>query len=240
VTHKFSRYMILAISALGLSALPALADSACPADALLSTYLTAGYSCYIGDLDFANFSYTNGSSNPPAPTPATSVSVFADNSASGIGFTFDSSWTASGANNFSDGDIGFTVSIVGGGSATLDDAALIETGGIIGTGSSASVGEFGCSNPAPPASCSQQWALLTAYTSNDTIGEAGVIYSPTGEISVSKDIVAQDGSGANSYATVSTVQDLFSTIPEPSSLPLLLGFGLAAGIALKKKLSAKS
>jgi hypothetical protein len=241
VTHKFAQYLILAVSALGLSALPAAADSACPTGVALSTYLaTPGFTCSIGDLDFGNFVYTSSASNPPTPVPASDVTVGTVDGSAGIGFTFDSNWTATGAGEFSDADIGFTVSVIGGGPATLEDAALIQTGGVdlTNTGSMASVGESGCSGSSNGLDCTQQWSLVTSENSNTTATSDHVFYLPTGVLTVSKDINAFDGTSANAFASVSLVEDTFSQVPEPRSLALLLGFGLVAGLALKKKLQS--
>ncbi len=239
MTHRFTNYLILAVSALGLSAAPAFADSACSSGVALSTYLGSSFTCYIGNLDFSNFTYTDSGSNPPAGTPATSVTVNTVNGTSGIGFLFNSSWTATGANEFSDALIGFTVSVIGGGPATLEDAALVQTGSIDGTnsGSLDSVGENACSGPSnnnPP--CTQQWALVTSQTSNSVNTTAHTFYTPTGSISVSKDINAITGTASGVFASISGVQDTFSQVPEPRSLALMLGFGLIAALGLKKKL----
>ena len=158
-----------------------------------------------------------------------------DNS-TGIGFEFNSSWAAVGANEFNDADIGFTVSVIGGGAATLEDAALIQTAGVdsTNTGSLAKVAENGCSGSLP--SCSQEWSLLTDQTSNTTNFAAETFYTPTGSLTVSKDITAQTGTSVNAFASVSLVEDTFSQVPEPRSLALMLGFGLIAALGLKKKL----
>jgi hypothetical protein len=239
VTHKFAT-MILAVSALGLSALPAAADNACPTGDNLAQIEALG-SCFIGNLDFSNFSYSSTASMPPSPTPATAVAVTLIDNASGIGFLFNSSWTASGPNEFSDALIGFTVSVMGGGPATLEDAALIQTGAIdyTNSGSLDSVGEDACSGPSngnPP--CTQQWALVTSQTSNSVATTAHTFYTATGSISVSKDINAISGTNGNAFASISGVEDTFSQVPEPRSLALLLGLGFVAGLSLKKKLQS--
>jgi hypothetical protein len=238
VTHNFTKYIILAVSALGLSALPAAADSQCPTGVALSTYVVSGFTCFIGDLDFSNFSYTSSASMPPTPVPDTSVTVATVDNAAGIGFSFNSSWTAAGAGEFSDAAIGFTVSVIGGGPATLEDAALIQTGAVDNTnsGSLASVGENGCSGSSNGLDCSQMWSLVTSQTSNSSATSAHTFYLPTGSLTVSKDITAVDGSSANAFASVSLVQDTFSQVPEPRALAMLLGLGLIAGLGLKKKL----
>jgi hypothetical protein len=237
VTHNFTKYLILAVSALGLSALPAAADSQCPSNVAFTTYQVANFSCFIGNLDFSNFQYHSSASLPPTPVPASNVTVDALNGTSGIGFSFNSSWTAVGPNEFSDAAIGFTVSVVGGGPATLEDAALIQTGAVDGTntGSLASVGENGCTGSSNGLDCAQQWSLVTSQTSNTSATSAHTFYLPTGSLTVSKDITAITGSGEGTFASVSLVQDTFSQVPEPRALAMLLGLGLVAGLSLKKK-----
>ncbi|MGA2883537.1 MAG: PEP-CTERM sorting domain-containing protein [Bryobacteraceae bacterium] len=244
MTHKFTT-LILAVSALGLSALPAAADNACSTYAGSDnggTYFgTGGFSCFIGNLDFSNFTYSSSASAPPVPTPAADVTVNTVDNASGIGFLFTSSWTAPGPNEFTDAFIGFTVSVIGGGSATLEDAALVQTGSIDKTnsGSLASVGEGGCAASTIEA-CGDtpDWTLVTSESSNSATFADHTFYAPTGVVSVSKDINVVSGSNANAFASISGVEDTFSQVPEPRSLALLLGLGLVAGLSLKKKLQS--
>ena len=244
MTHKFAT-MILAVSALGLMALPAAADNACSTYAGSNnggTYFgTTGFSCYIGNLDFSNFSYTSSSSNPPPAVPDTAVTVSTVDNASGIGFLFNASWTATGPNESSDALIGFTVSVIGGGPATLEDAALVQTGTIdkTNTGSLTSVGEGGCA-ASTIEGCADiaNWVLATSQSSNTTMFADHTFYAPTGVISVSKDINVFTGTDPNAHASISGVEDTFSQVPEPRSLALLLGLGLVAGLSLKKKLQS--
>jgi len=245
VTHKISKYMILAIGALGLSALPALADNACAMynGDTLSYFETTVGSCYIGNLDFSNFSYTSSTStggSPYPPVPATAVYVDTVVNSAGIGLSFNSSWDALGSFEFSDADIGFSVSVIGGGAATIEDASLIQTGNIDSNndGSIASVGEDACSGSLVGTPCTQQWKVDTSETSNSTATANDVIFTPTGTITVSKDLNAQDGVSSSDFSQISKVVDQFSQVPEPRSLSLLLGLSLIAGLALKKKLQS--
>ena len=235
MTHKYT-YLILAASMLGFSALPAAADSQCPMGASLASYETANFSCYIGNLDFGNFTYFSAAS-PGQAVPASAVIVNPVDNASGIGFAFNSSWTASGAGSFSDGDIGFTVSVIGGGPATLEDAALIQTAGVddTNTGSIASVAEDACSGSTSGTGCTQTWSVVTSQTSNTTATSSQKFFTPTGSLTVSKDINAQDGTSSSAFSTVSLVQDTFSQVPEPRAVAMLLGLCLLAGLTLKRK-----
>jgi len=240
VTHKLAKYLILAVSALGLSALPAAADSMCPTGGSLSAYLGTGFTCFIGDLDFSNFSYISSSSTGTG-VPASAVTVdTVDSGNSGIGFIFNSSWTSAGAGSLSDADIGFTVSVIGGGPATLEDAALIQTGGVdkTNTGSIASVGENGCPGASLGSCTGTEWSLVTSQMSDSTAIADHTFFTQTGQLTVSKDITAKDGTDPNAFSSVSIVEDTFSQVPEPRSLALLLGFGLVAGLTLKRKLQS--
>jgi hypothetical protein len=224
---------------LGLSVLPASADSLCPSGDTFAQIKALG-TCFIGNLDFSNFTYSSSASSPPAPIPATSVVVDTVNNASGIGFLFNSSWTAVGANEFSDALIGFTVTVIGGGPATLNDAALVQTGSIdsTNTGSVDSVGEHGCPGTSL-ATCAagSEWALITSQTSNTVAGAAHTFYTPTGQLTVSKDINATTGTSPNAFASISGVEDTFSqATPEPRALAMLLGLALLGGLTLKRKL----
>jgi hypothetical protein len=211
----------------------------CAGDATLAFYISTyngSGGCSVGDKIFSNFSYSGSATvNPvtssevtvqtvgPASTGATDVSGIFPND---IGLQFNSSWTVP-PGTFSDGAIGFDVT-VGTGPMEIEDAGLVQIGGVTGTGV-ASVSENGCSGAVFP--CTQQWSVLTNANTfaNDTI------FTPTGTISVQKDITVN--SGTNGTATISVVQDVFSqtAVPEPKSVSLLLGFGLVAGLALRKK-----
>jgi hypothetical protein len=241
VTHKFSKYLILAIGALGLSALPALADSQCNTGVALSTYLGTNFTCFIGDLDFSNFTYSSTASMPPSPIPSTAVTVnTVNNGNAGIGFNFEGSWTVGATGQYEDALIGFTVSVIGGGPAVLEDAALAQAGNFYGAGAAASVTENGCAGTSITAcGAGSEWSLLTLQQTGVTDFSSNTFYSPTGQLTVTKNINASTQSGG-SLATVTGVTDTFSQVPEPRSLALMLGFGLIAALGLKKKLQVQS
>jgi hypothetical protein len=233
MTHRFTRLMILSACAMLLAAVPASA-ALCSDGVSLTTYLTGSYSCSIGNLTFSNFSYVPSGSNPvPAadvtvdtlgPT-STGASFVSSLFPTDVGLEFGAPWSVPPGTS-TDAAIGFDVTYAGG-AASISDAGLDQTSGITGTGQ-ASVVENGCSGAVFP--CTQEWGLLT----NSSSFAADTIFTPTGTISVSKDISV--ASGSNGTATISLVQDVFSTVvPEPQGLPVLLGFGLVAGLVLRKK-----
>jgi hypothetical protein len=240
MTNKVTRLLIILACAGVLSLFTAAATPlpTCANDWSLASYISTynpGGGCVIGDKIFSNFSYIGSGNNPvpstdvtvgtlgPAGSGAASVS---SEFASDIGLEFAAPWTVPPGTT-TDGAIGFDVTI-GSGPLEIEDAGLVQTSGVTGTGT-ASVVENGCSGAVFP--CTQQWNVLT----NANTFAADTIFTPTGTISVSKDISV--ASGSNGTATISLVQDVFSqtSVPEPRSLSLLLGFGLVAGLALKKK-----
>ena len=240
MTQKVTRLLIILACAGVLSLFTAAATPlpTCSNDWTIAQYISTynpGGGCVIGDKIFSNFSYIGSGNNPvpgtdvvvgtlgPTGTGAAAVdSLFP----SDIGLEFSASWTVPPGTS-SDAAIGFEVTI-GSGPLNIEDAGLVQTSGVTGTGV-ASVVEDGCSGAVFP--CTQEWNVLT----NNNSFAADTIFTPTGTISVSKDITVQ--SGSNGTATISLVQDVFSqtAVPEPRSLSLLLGFGLVAGLALKKK-----
>jgi hypothetical protein len=240
MTHRFTRLMILSACATLLAAVPAVAGL-CADGVSLTTYTTSGYSCTIGGVTFSNFEYTASGTNPIAASSVTVDSLGPAGSGasfpslifpSDVGLQFSAPWNATSNNVTSDAAIEFEVTIPG--ATSIEDAGLDQVSGITGTGA-AGVVETGCNGPFNPPlqPCNTTWGLLT----NNTNQATGTIFAPTGSVIVGKDISVTAGS--NGTASLSVVQDVFSTVvPEPRGLPALLGFVLVAGLALRKKLQS--
>jgi hypothetical protein len=214
-----------------------LAAAPCVSGDTLAQYEALGSTgCTFGDFTFSSFSYTSGVGSPAA----TAVTVATTTNADGTGLAFDASWNALGSGTTSDGDISFSVAVNGAtGAESITDAGLAQTGGVGGSGV-ATVSEQGCG----PAPCVPgTWQVLT-FDAGTGPGEdessADTLLAPTGSVEVSKDINADAGTGTSGYdyATISQVTDVFSAtaVPEPRALSLLLGLGLVAGFAFRKKL----
>jgi hypothetical protein len=123
----------------------------------------------------------------------------------------------------------------------IEDTGLAQTSGVMGSGSLANVAEKACTST-PPATCTPGTIAVltfdngtaTSQTVNDTT------FSPSGSITVSKDINAQD-TGTSGFATITLVSDTFSQtniVPEPATL-LLVG-GVLCGIAVIRRRTVKS
>jgi hypothetical protein len=214
----------------------------CPDGGNLSAFLGAGYSCQIGDKVFSNFTYTDSAVGGAVAVPATGVTVdtlgptTGSNPASianaNIGLQFNAGWDAN-AGQVTDSDIGFTVTVVGGGSMLIEDLGLAQVAGVAPNGS-ASVAEAGCG----PAPCTPGVLSVLTFNngSSNTATAETLISTPVGSVTVSKDISASGGT--TGFANLSLVSDTFSqtSVPEPASL-ILFGSVLAGvcGIVRRRR-----
>ncbi len=210
--------------AFGLGAAHAWATPACTNGETLSALMDQG-SCQIGDKVFSNFNYTSSAQGGALAITAAGITVDAlgANGTGNIGLQFNADWAAN-AGQVTDSDIGFTVSVVNGGSMLIDDTGLAQISGVNGDGS-ASVAELGCG----PAPCTPNGGirLLTFDNNGPTVETVDNTYfTPVGSLSVMKDIGVSGGTSG--YAQLSLVQDTFAqtSAPEPMSMGLL-GGGLA-------------
>lgn len=226
MTFKFNRVLLFSACAAVISMFTAAAATCVSGDTLAqyeSMYGSTG--CQIGDLIFSNFTYTSSSQGDATLVSASSVMVTPVYYSSGDGLEFNASWTADGANSFSDADISFTVTEAGAGGVAISDTGLAQISAA-GTGSSASVAEKGCSG----TGCAPVWTWGTFTTDGTSYGST--TFGPTSSVTVSKDISA---ASTGNLATISVVTDTFSEVPEPRAISLLLGLGLVAGFAFRKK-----
>jgi hypothetical protein len=216
----------------------------------LTTYLAAGFTCQVGDKVFSNFTYNYSSSGGALALGPSSVEVETLGSLTGpdpaqisnttIGLQFNAGWTAL-AGQESDSAIGFTVTIVDGANMLIEDTGLAQTSGVIGTSSLASVTEKGCTPVAPATTCTPN--AISVMTFDDGTSGSKIVndvtFSPSGSITVSKDINVTD-SGTSGHAEISLVSDTFSqtAVPEPATM-LLVG-GVLCGIAAIRRRSVRS
>jgi hypothetical protein len=234
VTHKFSQYLILAISALGLSALPALADSPC-GTASLQTYLTS-YSGSTGctvtyngvTLDFSEFNYTPGGTNPFLPASSIGVSPAPPPGTDGPGLNFNPATTITSGTE--DIDVGFTVKALNG--ALINDIYIALTAPLTtGTGTD-TYQEVFCGGPEDECS-----TFVEAPITNDTnlVNLANTdIGGPVSSLTITKDVLLNAGSNGTASLT-GFLNEYSSPVPEPRAASLVLGLGLLAGFAFFKR-----
>jgi hypothetical protein len=236
----YKKFSLLAIAGLAATAMTAFATPTCPDGGTLSTFLTHGYSCQIGDKIFSNFTYVSSAFGGALAVPAAGVtvdtlgphgsgaSVFNND----IGLQFNAGWNAL-AGQTTDSDIGFTVTVLGG-AISIEDFGLAQVSGVLPNGS-ASVVENGCG----PAPCTpSELAVMTFdYGGSNTQRVADTMFSPRGSVEVSKDISVTGGTTGSAH--LSLVSDTFSQIPEPMTVGFI-GGGLALlGVArLRRRMKA--
>ena len=237
MNHK--RLLIALACAITLSLFTAAASplTPCPDGATLATYIATyggNTGCQIGDKIFSNFVYTGPSGTGTAPTSGgiTVNTVDGTNNIfpGDIGLSFNGTWDAT-AGQTADGNIAFDVTVAGGGPQEIEDAGIVQSGGVTGNGQ-AKVTENGCSGAVYP--CTATWGVVTLQSGQTDNFANDTIFTPTGTISVTKDI---NVIGSNGTASITNVVDVFSqtTVPEPRTVSLFLSLGLFAGIVLRKK-----
>lgn len=226
--------LILAVSAIGFAS----PVSPCPT-ASLNTYLSAGFSCELGNEVFSDFSYGSSASGGATALPSGGIDVVTVGSSgsgasiiqpgSGEGFEFIGDWSAT-TGQTSDSVIQFQDAVTGG---SLQDAAIAQlASGVLGTGT-ASVEEEGCGVITPATSCTPgQWDLFTFNSTNPNLVQLGAttMTSSSGVYDIVKNIAVTGGTGG--AVTLSDVSDIFcpqqpSPTPEPGTLLLS-----AAGVGL--------
>lgn len=232
MTHKFAKFLILAASALGLSALPALADSACTTYSNLAQIESAG-SCFVTSggvtLDFSSFDYTPGGNDPILNASGIGVSV--ETSPDGPGLSFNPAIVDTDGQS-TDVNVEFTVTDETPGSL-ISDVYIALTGAYdSGTGSTTTYTETICGG------AEDQCILYTEQPSGpgtDLISLIGntATGGPVSSLRITKD--ADAVSGATGVSDLSGFVNEYSTVPEPRAVSLVLGLALLAGFAIFKR-----
>ena len=225
-----NRRFLIAVAAIaspllfGLAAPQAWAvPSSCVDGGTYASYMAtnAAGGCFVGDKTFSNFNYTSSGTNATA-IPASGVTVNTIGPAGSgatllgpdIGLQFNAPWSV-GAGQALDSLITFDVAVTSG-AALIHDAGLVQGGTSFSGNGLGQVAENACG----PAPCTPSGAI-NLFTI-DSAGQVKLtdltVFSPTGSLSVVKDISVNGNSGS---ASISLVNDTFSQIPEPASLTLL-------------------
>ncbi len=226
MTHKFSKYLIFAVTVLGLSALPALANT--PPACGTGQFGTGGgddydstFSCTIGNLTFSDFVYSTSTG-----VTGTNVNVDPVTGPDGPGFNFKGAWEATAGQDL-DVDVTFDVTAAPG--TSIDDIYIILGASAVtppGSTANASYEETYCTS-GPNEPCYVQVEQPGA-AQTDVI----TLNSPQTSLSIDKDLELFGGNGT---VSVSSFGNQYSTVPEPRAISLLLGLGLVAGFAIFKR-----
>ncbi len=231
MAHKFNLVLIIAACAVIASLSPAWADP-CTTEAL-SSYDVSGFSCTIGDKIFSNFSYT---ANAIGDTPISDSKItVAPVTGPNIGLEFSSAGWAVGPGQTEDSLIKFAVNVIGGANL-IEDAAVAQLSSAVTGDGLATITEGGCG----PSPCTPGVWTAFSFKNSSNIQQTGeATFATVGSLLVSKDINVKGNT--TGIVAMSDIEDTFSQIPEPRALSFLLGLGLIAGLALRKKFqSARS
>lgn len=208
MTHNFAKYLILAVSALGLSALPALAGTCAVGDTV-----STGYTCSLGSV---NFDFLNVAFTPLGGVPAPVLQLDALTGISGDDYVLDFSVSVGGETTppaAEDLLLDYTVS---GGSFSQVDNSYLATGA-----NGQSLDETVCSSDPCTANPSNELVKL-----DNEVG--GVMYSgtfgPDSSVYITKDF----------NAVTSEFTDSIVSTPEPSSLGFMLIGVLGIGLVSRK------
>ena len=157
--------------------------AACVSDTL-DKYTAPGFTCSIGDMTFANFTWTSsGSTGGGSAPPATSEMAVPD----GLGFDLDGLFTAS-SGAIADAILHYTVTTTDA-TNTIDHVRLYAVGGQSGTGTSG-VDEVLCVGGLLGA-CPAGGNYALSVTGNGVAAQ--VAFAGANEVDIRKDIYAAGG-----------------------------------------------
>jgi hypothetical protein len=237
VTHNFSKYVLFSACAAVLSISTAAADTCISGDTLAQFEALGSAGCTVGDKTFYDFGYSGSATGGATAVAAGSVIVNTvgptgeEFAGPDYGLEFQGAWTDTASGETNDGQIQFDVS-VNATNVAITDAGVAQSSGVGPGSGSASVAEQVCQGV--PCDLTT-WAVLTLEEGSLDQTASDTIISPSGAVTVSKDI--EVNSGTSAFASISSVTDTFSqtAVPEPRALSLLLALGLVAGFAFRKK-----
>lgn len=220
----------------------AMADNPCPTgktlDFFTTNFGTLATGCTIDNLDFSDFQYNPGGSNPVA---ASSIGVGLITTLGNEGFDFNPAiGPISGSNQTTSADIQFEIKGLNG--DTIDDLGIFFNGTQIGSGGTGFSETFYTAPPSlggkqiacnPPSPCDP----FQVTNPPPNLTNEVVFATPVSSLYVVKDIGGCNGctgSGMGQYK-ISDVGNTFSnTVPEPAYTALLLAGLLGLGWLRKR------
>jgi len=204
VTHKFAKYSILAICALGLSALPAFATTCGAGDTV-----TTGFTCSLGGL---TFDFTNVAFSPLGGVPTPSLALDALTGITGNNYVLDFAVSVGGETTPPIADDLLLDYSVTGGSFTQVDNSYLSTG---------YAGQYLLENVYAD---STRTTLLTTLNNSSGAEEYSGTFGPVSSVYIAKDF----------NGLTSEFNDSIVATPEPSSLGFMLMGVLGIGLVSRK------
>lgn len=236
--QMLKKALLIAGLTFGLSSLVMAGPVGACTASTLATYITPGFTCSIGGLDYSNFTYVGSSSGSAVTLPAGSVAITPTNGtvvglgSADTGFVLNAAW-AVGPGNDLESDVTYTVTCASGANCITDVAVAM--------------GGYGFTNDGVVAV--SETSALPTFSIGTTASSAGtsalqlINITPVSSLTLVKDISVNGHSTGS--ANVSAIYDLFSststtgTTPEPASM-FLLGSGLLAlGTFLRRRKASK-
>lgn len=209
-------FRLLAILWLALC-LPVASTASSCTNSDLATYLTPGFSCTVGGLDFSGFTYSSflqGMTGNPTPQ-----NIFVDVTPGGLMFVSDQFWAGNNPNpSLNEADLKFSYNVTG--VTNLATLAWSITNSVDFSGSESWFLQEALSNGA--------FNQLFFCADCQYIPSTSTSYPPVGALNVETelDLVAFE----NDYVPVDYFSTTFGQVPEPAALALM-----AAGLAFALK-----
>jgi hypothetical protein len=237
------KFLMIAVMGLMAASL-VLADPTCPTTppgATWQNYMNLNSAvpptCHIDGLDFSQFTFSSsatGGVTQPVPSDI-GVTTLTSPPFPETGFEFNpGGFALQGPGKSIDATLDFVVTAAPG--SAIDDLTIFFDGSFSGTGSGTKFTETYCSGPGF-TTCNN----FSVSNPGPGLSQHIILSAPVSALSITKDFGAHTGvlsdgcsTAANCQASISTVRNSFSTIPEPRLMSLLT-LGLLAGLGLSKK-----
>ena len=219
------RFFLVLLAALMITSV-AMATTTCPTGNY-GQYINPSITCATNNLQFSQFSFLGGGSNPPT---AASIGVTPIDILGNEGFEFNPAFNVVNGQS-QDALLKFEVSGLNG--TLISDLGISFNGSFQGAGSSSFTETY----------CTDGFGLGTCHTFSVTnppeILNKEIDITPTTHLFISKDFNVTAPAGEGNQASISSVNNQFSNVPEPSQFGMLL-VGMGGLFFARRKFKASA